>query len=151
MFESHRPSLQSFSRLYNFFQKSSSYSLTSLSSCGKLLNVVAQDVKKHRIIFLAKKMNAWYDIKVVEKQRLTFENWTKKTNQMCRDFIRLNEETTISYLLKRYNKSVIKMSFSKLMKIQFFMRVWSWLRTNAGGVPNTCKSNESDRCLHWSI
>ena len=22
-----------------------------------------------------------------------------------------------------------------------FLRVWSWLRTNAGGVPNTCKSN----------
>ena len=102
------------------FQTSSSYSLTSLSSCGKLLNVVAQDVKKHRIIFLAKEMNAWYDIKVVAKQRLTFENWTKKTNQMCRDFIQLNEETTISYLLKRYNKSVIKMSFSKLMKIQIF-------------------------------
>ena len=39
---------------------------------------------------------------------------------MCRDFIIFNEETTISYLLKRYNKSVIKMSFSKLMKIHFF-------------------------------
>ena len=24
----------------------------------------------------------------------------------------------------------------------FNMRVWSWLRMNAGGVPNTCKSNE---------
>ena len=24
-----------------------------------------------------------------------------------------------------------------------FLRVWSWLRTNAGGVPNTCKSNEA--------
>ena len=58
--------------------------------------------------------------KLLQKQRLTFENWTKKTNQMCRDFIRMNEETTISYLLKRYNKSVIKMSFSKLMKIQIF-------------------------------
>ena len=22
-------------------------------------------------------------------------------------------------------------------------RVWSWLRMNAGGVPNTCKSNEA--------
>ena len=26
-------------------------------------------------------------------------------------------------------------------------RVWSWLRTNAGGVPNTCKSNGALRCL----
>ena len=24
-----------------------------------------------------------------------------------------------------------------------FSRVWSWLRTNAGGVPNTCKSSEN--------
>ena len=32
----------------------------------------------------------------------------------------MNEETTISYLLKRYNMSVIKMRFSKLMKIQIF-------------------------------
>ena len=151
MFESHRPSFKSFSRLYNFFEKWSSYSLTSLSSCVKLLNVVAQDDKNIESYFLQWKHERDNISNVVAKQRLTFENWTKKTNQMCRDFIIFNEETTISYLLKRYNKSVIKMSFSKLMKIQFFMRVWSWLRTNAGGVPNTCKSNESDRCLHWSI
>ena len=25
-----------------------------------------------------------------------------------------------------------------------FLRVWSWLRTNAGGVPNTCKSNGAE-------
>ena len=29
----------------------------------------------------------------------------------------------------------------------FNMRVWSWLRMNAGGVLNTCKSNEAD----WSF
>ena len=27
-------------------------------------------------------------------------------------------------------------------KNKFFMRVWSWLRMNAGGMPKTCKSNE---------
>ena len=26
--------------------------------------------------------------------------------------------------------------------IKLYWRVWSWLRTNAGGVPNTCKSSE---------
>ena len=26
--------------------------------------------------------------------------------------------------------------------VTILSRVWSWLRTNAGGVPNTCKSNE---------
>ena len=25
----------------------------------------------------------------------------------------------------------------------FYQRVWSWLRMNAGGVPNTCKSSEA--------
>ena len=30
----------------------------------------------------------------------------------------------------------------KLRIWESFSRVWSWLRTNAGGVPNTCKSNE---------
>ena len=31
-------------------------------------------------------------------------------------------------------------SFWRFNKIK--LRVWSWLRTNAGGAPNTCKSNE---------
>ena len=32
--------------------------------------------------------------------------------------------------------------WSRLKRLIFKMRVWSWLRTNAGGVPNTCKSSE---------
>ena len=43
----------------------------------------------------------------------------------------MNEETTISYLLKRYNKSVIKMSFSKLMKIQIFHETKASLETDS--------------------
>ena len=27
--------------------------------------------------------------------------------------------------------------------LKSYLRVWSWLRMNAGGVPNTCKSNEA--------
>ena len=32
----------------------------------------------------------------------------------------------------------------RLLEIKqgFYLRVWSWLRMNAGGVPNTCKSSE---------
>ena len=30
-----------------------------------------------------------------------------------------------------------------LRESKLFMRVWSWLRMNAGGVLNTCKSNEA--------
>ena len=26
--------------------------------------------------------------------------------------------------------------------LNFLLRVWSWRRTNAGGVPNTCKSSD---------
>ena len=51
-------------------------------------------------------------------------DWPLKTEQRrqtkCVGTSSFDEETTISYLLKRYNKSVIKMSFSKLMKIQIF-------------------------------
>ena len=32
-----------------------------------------------------------------------------------------------------------------ILKDKLYLRVWSWLRMNAGGVPNTCKSNEEDR------
>ena len=36
-----------------------------------------------------------------------------------------------------------------VLKFYFLWRVWSWLRTNAGGVLNTCKSNAEAWCLHW--
>ena len=32
-----------------------------------------------------------------------------------------------------------------------FLRVWSWLRTNAGGVPNTCKSNGVSGACFWHL
>ena len=32
-----------------------------------------------------------------------------------------------------------------------FLRVWSWLRTNAGGVPNTCKSNGVTRACSCNL
>ena len=38
-------------------------------------------------------------------------------------------------LISFNNKSQIGSS------IKLYWRVWSWLRTNAGGMPNTCKSN----------
>ena len=37
----------------------------------------------------------------------------------------------------------VKSLFHRVSDIYFWQRrVWSWLRTNAGGVPHTCKSNE---------
>ena len=36
-----------------------------------------------------------------------------------------------------------KIAKFNLTEINYNMRVWSWLRMNAGGVLNTCKSNEA--------
>ena len=38
--------------------------------------------------------------------------------------------------------SLIKTQSNLSNRLNFLLRVWSWLRTNAGGVPNTCKSSE---------
>ena len=40
------------------------------------------------------------------------------------------------------NEIAINASFVFLPDHNFLWRVWSWLRTNAGGVLNTCKSND---------
>ena len=39
-----------------------------------------------------------------------------------------------------FSSSFVRRKNTKNEKISW--RVWSWLRTNAGGMPNTCKSNE---------
>ena len=47
-----------------------------------------------------------------------------------------------TYKFNKLNLDLLK-SQSNLSKwLNFLVRVWSWLRTNAGGVPNTCKSSE---------
>ena len=63
----------------------------------------------------------------VEIQR--WRDWSLKTEQ------KLNTKERQLFYKKR--------SFRDLKnKSQIKWRVWSWLRINAGGVPNTCKSNE---------
>ena len=42
----------------------------------------------------------------------------------------------------------LKTNLNKV-KYNFFWRVWSWLRMNAGGMPKTCKSNEEAQ-WRWS-
>ena len=47
------------------------------------------------------------------------------------------------YILLRARKHS-KNDFIQLSWLRYhLLRVWSWLRMNAGGVPNTCKSNEA--------
>ena len=47
----------------------------------------------------------------------------------------------------RMNKSKSLCSPEQEIKL----RVWSWLRTNAGGAPNTCKSNGERRWIDSSL
>ena len=49
-----------------------------------------------------------------------------------------NENSWVILLRANYSKTW----FEPRKRFRYnFLRVWSWLRTNAGGVPNTCKSN----------
>ena len=64
-----------------------------------------------------------------------------KTNQMCRaSWFNSRQQTFLTS--KQYASKQIELNNRKIV-LTFIMRVWSWLRTNAGGVPNTCKSNAS--------
>ena len=60
------------------------------------------------------------------KRSIEIALWKLNKTKRQRKF--LSEHT----LLKKQNEQVK----------QSYWRVWSWLRTNAGGVPNTCKSSE---------
>ena len=68
-------------------------------------------------------------------QHKDLENWT--ISKVClKDPLSSHE--------KWHNKSNLRMNKSKSLcspEQEFKLRVWSWLRTNAGGAPNTCKSN----------
>ena len=61
-------------------------------------------------------------------------------------FIRWLEEEEIppqAPVFHEFLESIIFFNF----KVLFGRRVRSWLRTNAGGAPNTCKSNGAERSL----
>ena len=70
----------------------------------------------------------WYIIKARSERaaRQIFENWTGKETHYKRQV----------YLCKKVNRK----RFTKNNEQSNKWRVWSWLRINAGGVPNTCKS-----------
>ena len=59
------------------------------------------------------------------------------TNQMCRVF---NHDVIWSKTFAKSIRLITKIIESYSSSCMFYMRVWSWLRMNAGGVPNTCKS-----------
>ena len=73
-------------------------------------------------------------------QRQTITPWTIIMDCLSvfrNEFITANENSWV-YLLDKF---IQNFDLSPSGFRYNFLRVWSWLRTNAGGVPNTCKSN----------
>ena len=80
-----------------------------------------------------KRKRLWYtNIVVAWEKRVTktFENWTRRTNV---------QGTTTKVVVLNNEKNNKSVSDRNEWELKLLMRVWSWLRTNAGGVPNTCK------------
>ena len=80
-----------------------------------------------------KRKHLWYTNIVVAWEKWvtkTFENWTRRTNV---------QGTTTKVVVLNNEKNNKSVSDRNEWELKLLMRVWSWLRTNAGGVPNTCK------------
>ena len=70
------------------------------------------------------------------------QQWLVRTIKRClRVRVQFLWKTTIT--AKRKCVRLSQMLFVERRVIYHNLRVWSWLRMNAGGVPNTCKSNEA--------
>ena len=74
------------------------------------------------------------DDDIIEKQSRWRLVWSLKIEQ-------------IKYKVK--NQQFFMSKFLELKWLNFLLRVWSWLRTNAGGVPNTCKSSDEVLFGEW--
>ena len=88
--------------------------------------------------YLKKVLDKWFADDIIKKsQRAAYETDLWKLNKVsiskCAGLPVLKQEQ--QYLRSQFA--------SKFWVTNYKLRVWSWLRTNAGGVPNTCKSNEA--------
>ena len=74
------------------------------------------------------------------------DNFLKKTiiqNELANaNVFVLREEIKQILTCQTCLRRILTQMSQKTSKIPFLLRVWSWLRMNAGGVPNTCKSSE---------
>ena len=75
-------------------------------------------------------------------------NRTKKVHWKVNNESFREKTKRYSLEIKKYQKvnqkKIKKLKFIKksLKKLKIILRVWSWLRINAGGAHKTCKSNE---------
>ena len=90
-----------------------------------------------------KKTSKWKKVKKMSKKVLT--------SNFEFGILLVHSEKIVQNDLWKLSKKVNLSSLDKLrikiwLTIIFLLRVWSWLRMNAGGMPKTCKSNEG---THW--
>ena len=90
-----------------------------------------------------------YHIEVASwRRRSSLKTEQRQTHQMWKGPTQVG--TTINSK-RSWRQPIKKTKASKNFRVNrdswSFMRVWSWLRMNAGGVPNTCKSNAPRREL----
>ena len=96
----------------------------------------------------------WYTSKAdcekrlkVKQRTLIIKQWNVLENSKKFSWeIRKNQPFAKLFLKRLRNNQVKNGQLFKpvvLRESKLFMRVWSWLRMNAGGVLNTCKSNEA--------
>ena len=110
-----------------------------LKQIKKLQNRKIKKVEKS--CWQTEKAVIWYQScsgrEITEKQLKNLDNWTvKQPWKFLKSFI--FKELTFKNSKKGMNSQVVILTESNT----FYQRVWSWLRMNAGGVLNTCKSNE---------
>ena len=76
-------------------------------------------------------------------QTTTTENLDNWTVMQSRKFLKRTKRTRLTDEPKNSKRERSRRKTKAIVQTvdRLNMRVWSWLRMNAGGVPNTCKSN----------
>ena len=102
---------------------------------------INKNKKVEKSCWQTEKAVIWYQScsgrETTEKQLKNLDNWTvKQPWKLLKSFI--FKELTFKNSKKGMNSQAVILTESNT----FYQRVWSWLRMNAGGVLNTCKSNE---------
>ena len=88
----------------------------------------------------------WYNRQALARERSKLDNWTtedRSTKQICKCEYKIcqNQREHNSKKVKKARINSSNRIWPWKRKIYNCLRVWSWLRMNAGGVHNTFKSN----------
>ena len=108
----------------------------------------------------------WYNGQAVAKSgsETVLENWTTRESTKHKKYGDIRgkcrrQNNLDNSFKQRVNKSK-KSKTANLLKVEIIhrsvyiyniLRVWSWLRINAGGVPNTFKTNGRSGACSWKL